>query len=82
MANFKPKHVILSFRIVLLHLQALHKPYVLIKQHIKSFKSNALDFPLPALNKRSYSLLPLLGFSSLWPGDDLGLQLSAVSEPG
>lgn len=39
-ANFKPKHVILSFITYFcyrLNRRALHKPYVLIKQHIKRF---------------------------------------------
>lgn len=46
-ANFNPKHVILSFITKFcyrVNLQALHKPYVLIKLRIKGFKSNALDF--------------------------------------
>ena len=51
------------------NLQALHKPCVLIKQHIKALRA--------AVRMVVCRLVLLLYCSSLWPEDDSGLQLSS-----
>lgn len=58
-------------------LQALYKPYMLIKQHIKKFNSGAQDCKLSLLKRgRRYVLLPPL-FSSVLPEESSGLLVSS-----